>query len=291
MVSCLLPTPWLLTQVAQEKKIKVPKQSLHGDQQPAPHTRPDYISQRARRRRGRAGGAGRHGGRDAEPRRESGGVFPGHRRHPGAALQRHQGLRLPQGWDAQQGDPGGPREGLRGRLPGEPALRQPRPGVSSGPGGGSPGGRGGGPGVSWLLSATGGFVFTPGESFRQINAKTFRFILLSSTGRVTSFVMFCSGVSKGLNVIIIFTWFLFSFCFHEGHVGGIALTRWRCLVAGRFFSIFWRFFLKKFKHFLSADYSVASKWFRNDRFPTKTCQAGKFSQVSVVAQYQQVSFV
>lgn len=132
--------------LADSVKIKTSKKIASWPRTPTPHTPPDYISQRAPRRRGGAGGAGQDGGRGAEPRREPGGVFPGHRRHPGAALQRHQGLRLPQGWDAQQGDPGGPREGLRGRLPGEPALRQPRPGVSSGAGGGIPAGREGVPG-------------------------------------------------------------------------------------------------------------------------------------------------
>jgi len=149
----------------------------------------------------RPGPAGQDGGGGAEPRGEPGGLLSGHRRYPGAPLQRDAGLRLPEGWDAEQGDPGGPREGLCGRLPGEPALRQPRPGVSSrpcgdfpprrwaagppAPGGGT-GGRGrglpGSPGPG-PLQAPGGAVSTRGESFRRINGKRLRFIP-SNTERV-----------------------------------------------------------------------------------------------------------
>uniref|UniRef100_A0A7M4EHI0 Mediator complex subunit 27 n=1 Tax=Crocodylus porosus TaxID=8502 RepID=A0A7M4EHI0_CROPO len=79
--------------------------------------------------RGGADGGGQDGGRGVEPRREPGGLLAGHRGHPSASFQRHARLRLPQGRHAPPGDAGGPREGLRLRLPGQPALRQPRPGL------------------------------------------------------------------------------------------------------------------------------------------------------------------
>lgn len=73
-----------------------------------------------------------HGGR-AQCRSEPGGLCPGHQCYPGAALQREQGVRLPEGWHAEQGDAGGQGEGLHCALPGQLAVCQPGPQVGTGP--------------------------------------------------------------------------------------------------------------------------------------------------------------
>lgn len=73
-----------------------------------------------------------HGGR-AQCRCEPGGLCPGHQCYPGAALQREQGVRLPEGWHAEQGDAGGQGEGLHCAFPGQLAVCQPGPQVGTGP--------------------------------------------------------------------------------------------------------------------------------------------------------------
>lgn len=70
-----------------------------------------------------------NGGR-GECRRESGRFLSRYQRHPGAPLQREPRVRVPEGRDEEPGDPGGSREAVYSRVPGQPAGGQQRPEVS-----------------------------------------------------------------------------------------------------------------------------------------------------------------